>query len=239
VRGDFDAAEAMLQRARKLGADTRVRAIWVQEARGDLDAAWAEVDGPLNSFVFTPARIALKSRDPERIAQALSPTLWPVDLRSPGDFPEAYAMVEADAMLVLGRKAEATRLLTGIQQRQAQRSDPYPSRWLANAYYQPCDLPGMLGDLEGVRAAEADYLKNARRDVWGSRGTHRSLAIAFARAGDPERALDYLELLVATFGPHKFLWFAPEPGLDSLRAHPRFLALKAGYEAWRDARSDG
>jgi TolB-like protein len=239
VRGDFDAAEAMLQRARKLGADTRVRAIWIQEARGDLDAAWAEVDGPLNSFVFTPARIALKSRDPERIAQALSPALWPEDQRSPGDFPEAYAMVEADAMLVLGRQADATRLLTGIQQRQAQRSEPYPSRWLANAYYQPCDLPGMLGDLQGVRAAEADYLENARRDVWGSRGTHRSLAIAFARAGDPERALHYLELLAATFGPHKYPWFAPEPGLDSLRAHPRFLALKAGYEAWRDARSDG
>jgi TolB-like protein len=237
VRGDFDAAEAMLQRARKLGADTRVRAIWIQEARGDLDAAWAEVDGPLNSFVFTPARIALKSRDPERIALALSPALWPEDQRSPGDFPEAHAMVEADAMLVLGRQAEATRLLAAIQKRQAQRSDPYPSRWLANAYYQPCDLPGMLGDLEGVRAAEADYLKNARRDVWGSRGTHRSLAIAFARAGDPERALHYLELLVATFGPHKFLWFAPEPGLDSLREHPRFLALKAAQEAWQQAQA--
>jgi TolB-like protein/Tfp pilus assembly protein PilF len=239
VRGDFDAAEAMLQRARKLGADTRARAIWIQEGRGDLDAAWAEVDGPLNSFVATPARIALKSRDPERIAQALSPALWPEDQRSPGDFPEAHAMVEADSMLVLGREDDARRLLAGIQQRLAQRSDPYPSRWLGNAYYQPSELPGMLGDLEGVRAAEADYLKNARRDVWGSTNIHRSLAIAFARAGDPERALHYLELLVATTGPHRYLWFAPEPGLDSLRDHPRFLALKAGYEAWRDARSDG
>jgi TolB-like protein/Tfp pilus assembly protein PilF len=238
-RGDFDGAEAMLQRARRLGADTRARAIWNQESRGDLDAAWAEVDGPLSSFVFTPAQIALKSRDPARIAQALSPAIWPEELRSPGDFPEAYAMVEAEAMLVLGQQAEAARLLAGIQQRLAQRSEPYPSRWLANAYYQPCDLPGMLGDLQGVRAAEADYLQNARRDVWGTRRTHRSLAIAFARAGNPDRALHYLERLVETFGPHKYAWFAPEPGLDSLRTHPRFLALKAGYEAWRDARSDG
>ncbi len=232
VRGDFDAAELMLQRARRLGADVRARAIWIQESRGDLDAAWAEVDGPLNSFVAAPARIALKTRDPERIAQALSPAIWPEDLRSPGDFPEAYAMVEADAMLVLGRAADATRLLAGISQRMAQRSDPYPSRWLANAYYQPCDLPGMLGDLAGVRTAEADFLQNARRDVWGARGTHRSLAIAFARAGDPERALHYLEGLVETVGPHKYAWFAPEPGLDSLREHPRFLALQARYERW-------
>ncbi len=237
VRGDFDAAEAMLARARKLGADTRARAIWNEESRGDLDAAWAEVDGPLNSFVFTPAQIALKSRDPARIAQALSPAIWPEELRSPGDFPEAYAMVEAEAMLVLGQQAEAARLLAGIQQRLMQRSEPYPSRWLANAYYQPSDLPGMLGDLQGVRAAEADYLQHARRDVWGARRTHRSLAIAFARADDPERALHYLELLVETFGPHKYAWFAPEPGLDSLRAHPRFLAMKAGYERWASERA--
>jgi TolB-like protein len=239
VRGDFDDAKAMAQRARRLGADTRAREIWIEEARGDLEAAWAEVDGPLSNFVSLPARIAIKSRDPERIALALSPALWPEDRRSPGDFPEAYAMIEAEAMLVLGRQAEATRLLAGIQQRQAQRSDPYPSRWLGNAYYQPCDLPGMLGDLEGVRAAEADFLQNARRDIWGSRGTHVSLAVAFAGAGDPDRALHYLELLVETFGPHTYAWFSPEPGLDAVRTHPRFLALAARYEAWREARGGG
>jgi TolB-like protein/Tfp pilus assembly protein PilF len=238
VRGDFDGAEAMLERARKLGADTRSRALWIEEQRGDLDAAWAKVDGPLNNFVAAPARIAIKSRNPERIAQALSPSIWPEDQRSQGDFPEAYAMVEAEAMLALGRHAEARRLLGGIQERLARRSDPYPSRWLANAYYQPCDLPGMMGDLEGVRAAEADFLQNARRDVWGSRQIHRVLAVAFARAGDPERALHYLELLVDTFGPHTYGWFAPEPGLESLQEHPRYLALKARYQAWREALGD-
>jgi hypothetical protein len=97
----------------------------------------------------------------------------------------------------------------------------------------------MLGDLEGVRAAEADFLQNARRDIWGSQNIHASLAIAFARAGDPERALHYLELLVETFGPHVYAWFSPEPGLDAVRAHPRFLALEARYETWREARSGG
>lgn len=232
VRGDFDGSRAILRRAQKIGGDIRARAIWTEEARGDLDAAWAEVDGPLNNFAAEPARIAMKSRDPARIWQALSPALWPEDQRSPGDFPEAYAMVQAEAMLVLGQEDEAARLLAEIQQRLAARSEPYPSRWLGNAYYQPCDLPGMLGDLEGVRAAEADFLQNARRDAWGSRPVHRSLAIAFARAGDPDRALHYLELLVDAFGPHKYLWFASEPGLDAVREHPRFLALGEAYQAW-------
>ena len=236
VRGDFAAAEAMQERAKELGADTRVRTIWIHEARGDIEAAWAAVDGPVKSFIATPAEIAMKSRDPERILLALSPAIWPEDQRSPGDFPEAYAMVEARAMLQMGRGDEAKRLLAAIQQRQAERSDPYPSRWLANSYYQPCDLPGLLGDLDGVRAAEADYLKNAPRDVWGSRQIQRNLAFAFARAGDPERALHYLQSIIDTFGPHMYIWFASEPGLDSLRTHPRFLAFKADYEQWKEAR---
>ena len=238
VRGDFAGAEAMLERARKLGADTRARAIWTAEEQGDLDTAWARVDGPLNNFVAAPARVAIKSRDPERIAHALSPEIWPQDQRSPGDFPEAYAMLQAQAMLALGRQAEATRLLDGIGQRMALRSDPYPSRWLGNAYYLPCDLPGMQGDLAGVRAAEADFIQNARRDVWGSRRMHLSLAIAFARAGDPERALHYLERLTETFGPHIYGWFSVEPGLEPLYAHPRFLAMKARYEEWLEARGN-
>lgn len=234
VRGDFAGAEAMLERARKLGADTRARAIWTAEEQGDLDTAWARVDGPLNNFVAAPARVAIKSRDPERIAHALSPEIWPQDQRSPGDFPEAYAMLQAQAMLALGRQAEATRLLDGIGQRMALRSDPYPSRWLGNAYYFPCDLPGMQGDLAGVRAAEADFIRNARRDVWGSRRMHLSLAIAFARTGDPERALHYLGQLTETFGPHTYGWFSVEPGLEPLYAHPRFLAMKADYERWAE-----
>ncbi|MCB1553531.1 MAG: tetratricopeptide repeat protein [Xanthomonadales bacterium] len=239
VRGDFEGAEALLQRARRLGADTRVRAIWIKEWMGDLESAWALVDGPLQNFVAMPARIALKSRDPERIAHALSPAVWPEDQRSLGDFPEVYAMVEAEAMLVLGRRDDAARLLAAIQQRLAQRSDPYPSRWLANAYYQPCDLPGLLGDLDGVRAAEADYLANAPRDVWGSRQIQRPLAIAFARAGDPERALHYLEAMVEAYGPHLYIWFASDPGLETLQEHPRMLAMKAAYERWNKARGNG
>jgi TolB-like protein/Tfp pilus assembly protein PilF len=235
VRGDFKEAAAMLQRARKIDGDIRVRQIWLHEWQGDLEQAWATIDGPVTSFIGTPADVAMELRDPERIAYALSPAMWPEDQRDPGDFPEAYAMVEAEAMLVLDRKPEADQLLAGIKARMDTRSDPYPSRWLANAYYQPCDLPGMMGDLKGVRAAEADFLKNAPRDIWGSYGIFRQLAVAFARAGDPERSVHYLEAMVDTFGPHTYPHISIMQGLDSVRTHPRYLALKARYKNWKAA----
>jgi hypothetical protein len=65
-----------------------------------------------------------------------------------------------------------------------------------------------------------------------------TLAAAFARAGDPERAMYYLETIVETFAPHQFLQFSTNPDFDSLRSHPRYLALQAGYQAWAEARAD-
>jgi TolB-like protein len=238
ARGDFVAAAAWLERAQQLGGESRVREIWLHEWQGDLEGAWAAVDGPVPNFVAVPAVVATATRDPERIEYSLSPALWPEDQHGPGDFPEAYAMVKARALLVLGRQAEADRLLAGIKERMDHRSEPYPSRWLANAYYQPCTLPGLMGDLQGVRDAEADYLANAPRDVWGSRNVTMTLAAAFARAGDPERAMHYLEKIVETFAPHHFLQFSSNPDFDSLRSHPRYHALQARYQAWAKARAD-
>jgi TolB-like protein/Tfp pilus assembly protein PilF len=232
ARGDVNSAKAWLQRARSLGDVSRIREIWIHRWSDDTEGAWAVIDGPLANFVTTPAEVAIETRNPERINAALSPALWPEDQRGPGDFPETYALTTAEALLVMGQKAEAEQLLADIQARMAARSDPYPSRWLGNAYYQPCDLPGLMGDLEGVRAAEADYLRNAPRDVWGSRGIKQSLAVAFARVGDPGRALDYLEEIAAIFGPHAFPWFSVAPGLDSIREQPRYLALQARYQQW-------
>jgi len=237
ARGDFDAAAAWLRRVQELGGESRLRAVWLHQWQGEIESAWAEIDGPFANFVSTPVLIAVATRDPERIEQALSPALWPEDQRGPGDFPETYALAKARALLVMGRQAEADRLLAAIKARMEERSDPYPSRWLGNAYYQPSDLPGLMGDLQGVREAEADYLANAPRDVWGSNTVAVSLAAAFARAGDPERAMHYLERVADTFGPHRYLEFATDPDFDSLRDHPRYLALQAGYQAWAEARA--
>jgi TolB-like protein len=103
ARGEFVAAAAWLERAQQLGGESRVREIWLHEWQGDLEGAWAAVDGPVPNFVAAPAMVATATRDPERIEFALSPALWPEDQHGPGDFPEAYAMVKARALLVLGR----------------------------------------------------------------------------------------------------------------------------------------
>ena len=90
----------------------------------------------------------------------------------------------------------------------------------------------MLGDLEGVRAAEKDWITNAPRDAWAESDVRIALAVAYARAGDAERALDHLDETISLVGPVGYLEFANSPGLDSLRQLPRYLALKTAYQRW-------
>jgi adenylate cyclase len=54
-----------------------------------------------------------------------------------------------------------------------------------------------------------------------------NLGCIHALAGDPEEALDCLELAAAA-GLSQKNWFLHDGDLDSLRAHPRFQALLAG-----------
>lgn len=223
------AAEA-LAKARALGAESYDVAVTVYEARGDAEAAWSAIEGPFPTLAVAPFRVAMLSRDPARVALSLSPTLWPLDLRNPSDFPEAYALAQAESLL-LTEPESARRLLEQLHARVQAQPDPYPGGWRHNNYYFPSDLPGMLGDLDGVRAAERSFL-SAPPDAWAARDVHLSLAIAFVRAGDPERALHYLETIAAAFGPASYLRFSIQPGLDAVREHPRYLALKAAYEAW-------
>jgi hypothetical protein len=118
--------------------------------------------------------VATATRDPERIEHALSPALWPEDQHGPGDFPEAYAMVKARALLVLGRQAEADRLLAEINGADGPaRASPIPRAGWPTPITSPATLPGLMRDLQGVRDAEADYLANAPRDVWGSHAASR------------------------------------------------------------------
>jgi TolB-like protein len=230
--GEFAQAEAMLARARRVGGETGGQGILLGLNRGDPDAAWAAVDGTQDNWVSYPFLAALAGRDRQRIALALAPSFWPEELRRPAGYTEAHALAQAEGLLVTGEAAQAEVELRAIKARLRLLDDPYPGGWSANAFYYPSLLPGLLGDLAGVRAAEQDYLENAPRDVYASIDIRRELAIAFARAGDPERALDHLEAIVAVTGPVSYLRFSIQPGLDSLHAQPRWLALKAGYERW-------
>jgi tetratricopeptide (TPR) repeat protein len=237
LRGEFAQAAALLERARRLGADISGLRIELELKRGDPEAAWAAVDGASEAWVSHPFSAALSSRDPQRIALSLSPALWPEHLRSSAGYPEAHALAQVRGWLVTGRTEQAQAELRAIQVRLQAREVPYPGGWSANALYWPCLLPGLLGDLEGVRAAEKDYLQNAPRDVLASADIRRALAVAFAQAGDPESALGHLEAVADITGPSGWLRFSIEPGLDSLHRHPRWLAMKADYQRWAAERA--
>jgi hypothetical protein len=170
--------------------------------------------------------VAINSRDPERIAFALSPAIWPEDQRSPGDFPEAYAMVEARAMLAMGRQAEAIACWPASSNGRRSAAIPIPRAGWAMPTINPATCPACWVTWKACARLRPISCKTPGVMSGVRRARHRSLAVAFARAGDAERALHYLELLVETFGPHFYAWFAPEPGLDAVRTHPRFLACR-------------
>jgi len=225
-------SEALMESSSAWVAETASNTAELLWVRGEYDAAWAVVKGPNEFDPALPFRIARDSRDPERIRRSLLAELWPEALRSVPAYPEHYAMAAAEGLLVVGRTEEAQAALAEIAARLSVRETPYPAGWSASSvlYYYPSDLPGMQGDLEGVRAAERDFINNAPRDAWSEASARVSLAVAFARAGDPDRALDYFESLANDFGPANLAldsW-----GLETVRDHPRFQALVSAKDAW-------
>lgn len=227
-------AQALDQRLQALGQGVASHSAEAAFGRGAFDEAWAALDGANDFYTTLPFRIALASGKPERIEQALAESLWPKRLRKVPEYPEVYPMAQAEALLLGGQKEAATAALMAIKTRMAEQAKPYPGGWSSsgNYFYFPCDLPGMLGDLEGVRLAERDYRENTPRDVWSEGGVRVSLAVAYARAGDADAALDHLEAVSALFGPVTFSGFAASPGLESLRQHPRYLALAKAHQTW-------
>jgi TolB-like protein/Tfp pilus assembly protein PilF len=236
--GEYEESDALRERAKALGADVPSHAAETALSRGDIEGAWAAIEGPNDFYSTLPFRIALASRNPDWIARALSTELWPERLRQFPNHPDTHALAEAEALLVLGQHDAAQARLRTIKERIDARDTPYPGGWSSTSYYfyYPSDLPGMLGDLEGVRAAERDWIATAPRDVWAESGIRLALAVAYARAGDAERALDHLEKTQSQVGPVSFISIAHNPGLDSLRQHPRYLALAAEYEQWKQQR---
>ena len=232
--GRLKDAKVQDQRLSQLGQPLATHAAEDAFGRGDIAAAWAAIDGPNDYYAALPFRIALASRRPDWIEQSLSTKLWPERLRQFPDYPEVHALASAEALLVLGKSKAATAELIEIQQRMSKQKNPYPGGWSSSGsyFYFPCDLPGMLGDLDAVRRAERDYLTNTPRDVWSSTSVIASLALAYARAGDPEKALQHIEAVNKLLGPVSFGSFNKHPGFDSLRAHPRYLALARAHAIW-------
>jgi hypothetical protein len=135
----------------------------------------------------------------------------------------------------LGETAAAQALFEEIKARIDSSDDPYPTGWRANALYFPVDLPGYVGDLDGVRNAITAFEHSRRADAWAEVDYLMACASALLWAGAPEEALDYVDRMVEVRGPYIYLRLSIDPTFDPVREHPRYLALKAEYEAWAAA----
>jgi tetratricopeptide (TPR) repeat protein len=204
------------------------------EFNGDAERAWQNLldhrDAQSSVYYNYLVHYAVRTRDHENVRNALDQ--WPESLRRPQNAPEAYELARAKALSAMGRLDESRTISLEIQQRMELAENPYPEGWQANAIYHPMDLPGLLGDLEGVQAAWADFEANHPPDAWAEVDFLVDFADAFIRAGDPESAIDRLQQMITERGPWTFLVMSINPALDGIRTHPRYLELKAQYEEW-------
>jgi len=235
--GRFDEAEAARARAVAAKEDialdpATVGAEWIRQ--GNVERAWQAVETPHEDhaevFFLTRVDYAVMSRDPERMRNTLD--TWPEKYRRPGHAPEVYNISRAEVMLALGETEAAQALFEEIKARIDSNDIPYPGGWRANAMYFPVELPGYVGDLDGVRNTIAAFEESRRPDAWAEIDYLNAYTNALLRAGAPDEALDYMDRMVKVRGPYIYLRLSIDPAFDKVRDHPRYLALKADYEAW-------
>jgi len=237
--GKFREAQAALARAQSANKDmsldpTNLAQMWEQQ--GDATRAW-QLFTPRQQvsevFYHFRAYYAALTRDPEKIRLSLDD--WPEQYRGPVNAPEVYNIARAKGLFALGDIEEARTLFREISARVDARDVPYPEGWRANAFYFPVELPGYVGDLEGVHEAIADFETNQRPDAWAEIDYLTTVARALNLAGDPDAALDYIDRMVEARSAFVYLPVSIDPAFDTLRKHPRYLALKSDYEAWAKA----
>ena len=237
--GRYDEADTARARAGAMNGgaglaldQSNVALIWID--RGDVERAWQAVATPIESHaeVYYALRvdIAVMSRNSERMYNALE--TWPEKSRSPGHAPEVYNIARAEVMLTLGETEAAQALFEEIKARIDSSDVPYPAGWRANAMYFPVELPGYVGDLDEVRSVTAALEESRRPDAWAEIDYFHAIARALLRAGAPEEALDYVDRMIEARGPYIYRRISVDPAFDKVLDHPRFLALKADYEAW-------
>jgi len=235
--GRFDEAQAARARLDAIEADlvldaTLVGLAWILQ--GDAERAWQAVEeireDHAEVYYWTRVDYALISRDAENMRNALE--TWPEEYRSPGHAPEVYNISRAEVMLALGETEAAEALFEEIKARIDSSDVPYPVGWRPNAMYFPVELPGYVGDLDGVRDTMAAFEESRRPDAWAEVDYLNAYAKALLWAGAPDEALDYVDRMVKVRGPYIYLRLRIDPAYDKVRDHPRYLALKADYEAW-------
>ena len=241
----FEDAKAIARHARAL--DPMSERVFTLDAQillssGEFERAWTLIEETTprsgwTSYYFYRLLTAIASRDPEKIHFSLES--FPEEQRTFPGYSEIFSMIKAEALAVIGMEQESKNLLSEISERLNASDNPYPAGWSDNAVYYPVQLPGLMRDLVGVRAAVEDFEANAAPDAFADLKRHYEIAVAFERAGDRDAAFEYLSKITRLVGPSQYLSIKVDPDFDGVRDDPRYLEMKANYEAWAAGGDDG
>lgn len=227
--GEFDKSNEMIAKAKAMRPDSLQGAAFeaaILQFQGDAIGAYNAL-GPTGTLIQQQkVNYAIATRNPDKILSSLD--AWPEETRASENSPESYNLAQIKGLLAMGKSAELE--LSELKDRAANTHSK--ADWSGGAAYSPVVIPGLLGDLDSVTALAADYETNAPDDAMVALTQLGDLAEAFARCGKPDRAMDYIDKMRALMGPHIYLLLKLEPGMDSLRKHPRYLAYRADYQEW-------
>lgn len=232
--GEFDKSNDMINKAKTLRPDSIQGAAFeaaILQFQGDAIGAFKALIPTGTIVQQQKVNYAIATRNPDRILSALA--AWPEETRSSDGSPETYNLSKIKGLLAMGKSAELE--LTELKQRIADR--PPKTDWSGATSYSPVVIPGLLKDLDAVNALAADYESNAPDDAMIALTQLGDFAEAFARCGEPDRAMDYIDRMRGLMGPHIYLLLKIEPGLDSVRDHPRYIKYRTEYEQWATGRT--
>lgn len=227
--GEFDKSNAMIAKAKAIRPDSIQGSAFeaaILQFQGDAIGAYNALSSTGTIVQAQKTNYAIATRNPAKIKTAIE--AWPDDMRSPEGSPEAYNIAKIRALLATGQSAK--KELAALKKRTS--LTPHSTDWSGAASYSPIVIPGLLGDLEAVKALAQDYDKNAPDDAMAALTLLGDIAEAFARCGAPDEAMNYLDKMRDLMGPHIYLLMKFEPGLDDIRTNSRYLAYKANYAAW-------
>lgn len=229
--GQIERAEVFMNRAFTLAPEklyvvsTRSELFLV---KGDLETARQSLGPSIGAdaasyYLDYPLLIGRALGDDELVDRVLD-NYSPWDSQGLG-LPFARALVmldrgEQDKLRVLVDELEASTRLAQIEQ-------PGKEHTLLNQVILYALQQDRAKLADAVKAYYAGVKPDAMRII-----DNRTIPIAYAIAGDSNALLDYLEELVAQFGPWEFYYFTLDPSFKDMRDLPRFHALDKQYRQW-------
>jgi len=228
--GEFDAANAMIAKARAMQPDSLQGAAFaaaIAQFQGDPIGAYAALEPTGTILQQQKMNYAIMTRNPAKIETTLAS--WPEISRAPPGSPEAYNISKIKALLAINKTDEAQAEITALRTRIS--AQPASTDWTGASSYSPVVIPGLLGDSPTLERLAASF-EAAPDDAMTALTQLGDLAEAFARAGNADRAMDYVELMRDLTGPYIYLVMKIDPGMDKIHGHPRYKKLKADYESW-------